>query len=86
MFISNMLNKKKKVIIIGAGFSSLSAASYLAQQGFQVEVLEKNDSLGGRARQLRKNGFLFDIGPTWYWMFLNDFLMTLIKSPPIIMC
>lgn len=52
-----MLNKKKKIIIIGAGFSSLAAASYLAQQGLQVEVLEKNDSLGGRARQLRKNGF-----------------------------
>ena len=74
-----MLNKNKKVIIIGAGFSSLAAASYLAQQGLQVEVLEKNDSLGGRARQLRKNGFLFDIGPTWYWMpdvferFFNDF-------------
>lgn len=74
-----MLNKKKKIIIIGAGFSSLAAASYLAQQGFQVEVLEKNDSLGGRARQLRKNGFLFDIGPTWYWMpdvferFFSDF-------------
>ena len=59
---------KKKIIIIGSGFSSLSASCYLAQQGYEVEIFEKNSSIGGRARQLKKEGFTFDIGPTWYWM------------------
>lgn len=54
--------------IIGSGFSSLAAACYLAQQGHQVTVYEKNATVGGRARQLVKAGFTFDIGPTWYWM------------------
>ena len=58
----------KKVIIIGAGFSSLSAASYLAKEGHQVTIFEKNNSPGGRARQFKKEGFTFDIGPSWYWM------------------
>ena len=70
---------KKKIVIIGSGFSSLSAASYLAKKGFDVHVFEKNDTLGGRARQLKKDGFTFDMGPSWYWMpdvfesFYNDF-------------
>lgn len=59
---------KKRIIIIGSGFSSLSAACYLAQQGHEVCIFEKNSTIGGRARQLKKNGFTFDIGPTWYWM------------------
>jgi phytoene desaturase len=36
--------------------------------GYTVTVFEKNDTIGGRARQLKKDGFTFDIGPTWYWM------------------
>ncbi len=58
----------KKVIIIGSGFSSLSAACYLAKSGFEVVLYEKNKTVGGRARQLIKEGFTFDIGPSWYWM------------------
>ena len=69
----------QKISIIGAGFSSLSAACYLASQGYQVAVYEKNSTIGGRARQYKKDGFTFDIGPTWYWMpdifekFFGDF-------------
>jgi phytoene desaturase len=69
----------KKVIVIGSGFSSLSAACYLAKAGFEVSIYEKNSTVGGRARQLVKDGFTFDIGPSWYWMpdiferFFNDF-------------
>jgi len=59
---------KKEIYIIGSGFSSLSAACYLAKDGYAVTVLEKNATLGGRARQLTKDGFTFDMGPTWYWM------------------
>jgi phytoene desaturase len=58
----------KKVVIIGSGFSSLSASCYLAKNGYDVAIYEKNDSVGGRARQLKKDGFTFDIGPSWYWM------------------
>ncbi|MDP3359952.1 MAG: phytoene desaturase family protein [Lutibacter sp.] len=70
---------KKKIIIIGSGFSSLSASCYLAKAGYEVTILEKNSSVGGRARLLTKDGFKFDIGPTWYWMpdvfekFFKDF-------------
>jgi len=57
-----------KVIVIGAGFSGLSAASHLARLGFKVEVLEKNSLPGGRSRKLEVDGFTFDMGATWYLM------------------
>jgi phytoene desaturase len=56
------------IAIIGSGFSSLAASCYLAQAGNEVTIYEKNATVGGRARQLKKDGFTFDIGPTWYWM------------------
>lgn len=59
---------KKNISIIGSGFAGLSAACYLAKAGHKVQVYEKNKSIGGRARQYRKDGFTFDMGPTWYWM------------------
>ena len=70
---------KKTISIIGSGFSALAASCYLAKQGHAVTVYEKNDSIGGRARQFKSNGFTFDMGPSWYWMpdvferFFQDF-------------
>ena len=58
----------KKVIVIGSGFAGLSAATTLADRGYQVTLLEKNDSPGGRARVFEAEGFKFDMGPSWYWM------------------
>ena len=58
----------KKAIIIGSGFAGLSAASFLAKAGWQVEVLEKHDQPGGRCRHFKTEGFSFDMGPSWYWM------------------
>jgi len=69
----------KKVIVIGSGFSGLSAACYLAQQGYSVVVIEKNEQIGGRARMFEAEGFKYDMGPSWYWMpdvferFFQDF-------------
>ena len=59
---------RKKIIIIGSGFSSLSASCYLSKAGHEVIIYEKNETVGGRARQLVKQGFTFDMGPSWYWM------------------
>ena len=58
----------KKAVIIGSGFSGLSAATFLAKYGWDVTIVEKHDMPGGRARKLVKNGFTFDMGPSWYWM------------------
>jgi phytoene desaturase len=59
---------KKKATILGAGISGLSAASFLAQSGWDVTIVEKNPTIGGRARQFSHEGFVFDMGPSWYWM------------------
>lgn len=56
------------VIIVGSGFAGLSAASFMAKAGWKVTVIEKNSTAGGRARQLKENGYTFDMGPSWYWM------------------
>lgn len=70
---------KKNICIIGSGFSSLAGACYLAQQGHKVQLFEKNKGFGGRARQFKRDGFTFDMGPSWYWMpdvfesFFGDF-------------
>lgn len=58
----------QKAIIIGAGFSGISAASFMAKAGWEVTVVEKHSTPGGRARQLEHSGFKFDMGPSWYWM------------------
>ncbi|MBI1343024.1 MAG: phytoene desaturase [Terrimonas sp.] len=58
----------KSVIVIGSGFAGLSAASFMAKAGWDVTVIEKNGQPGGRARQLKEEGFTFDMGPSWYWM------------------
>ncbi|WP_256013420.1 phytoene desaturase family protein [Desertivirga xinjiangensis] len=59
---------KRKIAIIGAGFGGMAAASILAKEGHEVTVYEKNDQPGGRARVWEKDGFRFDMGPSWYWM------------------
>ncbi len=59
---------KGRVIIIGAGVGGLASAALLAKDGFDVTVIEKNEQPGGRASLLEKDGFAFDMGPSWYLM------------------
>jgi phytoene desaturase len=73
-------NLRKRIAVIGSGFSGLSAAAYAAKSGNEVHVFEKHDQPGGRARQFRtEQGYVFDMGPSWYWMpdiiegFFSDF-------------
>ncbi|MCG8328868.1 MAG: phytoene desaturase family protein [Chitinophagales bacterium] len=58
----------KQVVVIGSGFAGLSAATCLADKGYEVTILEKNTVAGGRARKFETDGFVFDMGPSWYWM------------------
>ncbi len=70
---------QKNIAIIGAGFSGLSSACYLAKAGYNVTVYEKHDVMGGRSRSFHKVGFVVDMVPSWYWMpdvfekFFSDF-------------
>ncbi len=59
---------KKSTIVIGSGFGGMAAAALLAKDGFEVTVLEKNDQPGGRAIVWNEQGFVFDMGPSWYLM------------------
>ncbi|MFA9504678.1 phytoene desaturase family protein [Natrinema sp. H-ect1] len=58
----------ESVVVIGSGIGGLSTACYLADAGADVRVIEKNEQLGGRASRLEKDGFRFDMGPSWYLM------------------
>ncbi|MEZ5346771.1 MAG: phytoene desaturase family protein [Pyrinomonadaceae bacterium] len=56
----------KRVVIIGSGIGGLGAAGLFARKGYEVTVLEKNRSFGGRANIFEHDGFRFDMGPSWY--------------------
>ena len=62
------MKNKKEVVVIGAGFAGLTASALLAKKGFAVKLIDKNDQTGGRARVWKEQGFVFDMGPSWYWM------------------
>jgi len=69
----------ESVVVIGSGIGGLSTACYLADAGADVRVVEQNEQLGGRASRLERDGFRFDMGPSWYLMpdvferFFDDF-------------
>lgn len=75
---------QKQVVVIGSGFAGLSAATYLADKtSCSVTLIEKNDSPGGRARKFEHQGFVFDMGPSWYWMpdVFEDYFASFGKKP-----
>ncbi len=63
-----MRKTEKHIGIIGSGFAGLTSSAILASKGHDVHVFEKNAQIGGRARYFETDGFLFDMGPSWYWM------------------
>jgi len=58
----------KKVLIAGSGLAGLTAALRLSRRGYQVELVEKNSQAGGRLNQLKKDGYTFDVGPSFFSM------------------
>jgi phytoene dehydrogenase-like protein len=54
---------QKRVVVIGAGISGLTAAAYLSRAGFAVTVYEQHSEIGGVTATLRRDGFGWDLGP-----------------------
>lgn len=59
-----MTKKGKRTVVIGAGLGGISAAISLAQNGFEVDLYEKNGQVGGKLNRLQKLGYTFDLGPS----------------------
>lgn len=59
---------RQKAVIIGAGYGGLALANLLAKKGYETHVYEKNESAGGRIHAVKKDGYVFDLGPSWYLM------------------
>lgn len=57
-----------RAVVIGGGVAGLASAALLARDGYEVELLEKNAELGGRAGSWSHQGFRFDTGPSWFLM------------------
>lgn len=62
------MDKRKSVIVIGAGIGGIATAGYLASKGFNVKIFEKNSYPGGRCGRYEKEGHRFDIGATFLMM------------------
>ncbi len=58
----------RRVVVVGGGIAGLATAALLASRGHSVDLLEKNDALGGRVGSTERDGFRFDTGASWYLM------------------
>ena len=58
------MNTSERVIVIGSGFGGIASALRARAKGLQVTLVERLDTLGGRAQAFEKDGFKHDAGPT----------------------
>ena len=58
------MSSGKTVAVIGSGLGGISAAISLRQQGYEVDLYEKNPQIGGKLNQLQEQGYTFDLGPS----------------------
>ncbi|WP_236120800.1 phytoene desaturase family protein [Cellulomonas palmilytica] len=63
-----MTAPRPRAVVIGAGVAGLATSALLAREGYDVEVVEQQHHVGGRAATWRRDGFTFDLGPSWYLM------------------
>ncbi|MBD2759927.1 phytoene desaturase [Yimella sp. cx-573] len=61
-------DEQQSVVVIGGGIAGLATAALLAAHGFSVDLLEKNDDVGGRVGSYERDGFRFDTGASWWLM------------------
>ncbi|WP_170970257.1 phytoene desaturase family protein [Nocardioides jishulii] len=61
-------DSRGRVVVVGGGVAGLATSALLAADGWEVELLEQRDELGGRAGSWAHDGFRFDTGPSWYLM------------------
>lgn len=64
--MNNIVSTKrnKKIVVIGAGLGGISASIMLALNGYDVEIFEKNEKIGGKLNYITESGFTFDLGPS----------------------
>lgn len=54
----------KTISVIGSGVGGLTTAIRLQKAGYQVSIYEKEDRIGGKMNQIKKDGYTFDLGPS----------------------
>lgn len=75
---------QKKVLVVGTGLAGLTTALRLSKLGYRVEMVEKHHQAGGRLNQLKKDGFTWDVGPSFFSMSyeFEEFFRFMEMDPP----